>query len=256
MRARLVFLTCTALLLAWDFSGADLAVMRLLGDAQGFAWRDSFVAAELLHRGGRIVAWGLFVALFIAAWRAPRQSAATASLPSQGERLFWLAATLVCVLLITGLKTQSSTSCPWDLAEFGGTASYISHWQLNPRLASWWGITPANDGGAGRCFPSGHAVAAVCFFSQYFLWRKHRPARALAWLGAVLLLATLFGAAQAVRGAHYPSHTAWAAWLSWMFYLGADRLGLAIHSSADGARNPAPNSAPNPAPNPAPESAA
>lgn len=243
MRARLALLVCTVLLLGWDFSGADMAVMRTLGDAQGFAWRDSFVAAELLHRGGRIVAWGLFVALFTAALRAPRQSAATANLPNRGERFFWLAATVVCALFITGLKTRSSTSCPWDLAEFGGTARYLSHWQLNPQLAGLFGITPTHDGGPGRCFPSGHAVAAVCFFSQYFLWRKHRPGRAGAWLAAVLMMGILFGAAQAVRGAHYPSHTAWAAWLSWVFYLGIDRLGLAIQSCGAVAPDQAPKSA-------------
>jgi hypothetical protein len=35
----------------------DLAVVSLFGSAQGFAWRDAFVTSQLLHDGGRLVAW-------------------------------------------------------------------------------------------------------------------------------------------------------------------------------------------------------
>ena len=34
------------------------------------------------------------------------------------------------------------------------------------------------DGGGGRCFPSGHAVAAFAFFGLFFFWRDFNPARA------------------------------------------------------------------------------
>jgi hypothetical protein len=45
-------------LLAWDASGADLWAARWFGGAQGFAARDSWWAATLLHDGGRVLAWG------------------------------------------------------------------------------------------------------------------------------------------------------------------------------------------------------
>ena len=36
-----------------------------------------------------------------------------------------------------------------------------------------------------------------------------------AWLAAVFALGLLFGSVQLARGAHYPSHTLWTAWICW-----------------------------------------
>ena len=129
---------------------------------------------------------------------------ATAGVPSRGERWRWIGVMLLCVVAVPAIKRFSATSCPWDLAEFGGVARYVSHWRLG--LA---------DGGGGHCFPSGHAVAAFAFFGLYFLWRDHDAQRARAWLAAVVVVGLLFGTAQLARGAHYPSHTLWSAWLCW-----------------------------------------
>jgi membrane-associated PAP2 superfamily phosphatase len=110
-------------------------------------------------------------------------------------------------LLVPIIKRISLTSCPWDLTEFGGKAHYVSHWA--------WGMV---DGGAGHCFPSGHAVAAFGFFGMYFLWREHDDKFARGWLMGVLIVGLLFALTQTVRGAHYPSHAAWTAWLSWTVF--------------------------------------
>jgi membrane-associated PAP2 superfamily phosphatase len=109
------------------------------------------------------------------------------------------------VVLAPAIKRVSLSSCPYELAEFGGLAQYVSHWR--------WGVA---DGGPGHCFPSGHAVSAFGFFGLYFMWRWQAPRRARAMLVAVLLTGLLFGAAQLARGAHYPSHTLWTAWLCWL----------------------------------------
>lgn len=202
-----VTLVALAMLLAWDASGADLAVTRLFASASGFALRDSLWTATLLHDGGRLLAWGLLLALVVAAVRAPagpsRLGTATAA-PSRAERWRWLGVMLGCAVLVPLLKRVSTTSCPWDLAEFGGTARYVSHWALGQL-----------DGGPGHCFPSGHAVAAFAFFGLYFQWREHNPRRARLWLALVLGAGLLFGAAQLARGAHHTSHTLWSAWLCW-----------------------------------------
>ena len=92
-------------------------------------------------------------------------------------------------------------------------ARYVSHWQLG-----------VPDGGAGHCFPSGHAVTAFAFLGLYFLWRGHNLPRARAWLATVAVVGRLFGAAQLARGAHYPSHTLWSAWLCWALCVAADAL--------------------------------
>lgn len=193
-----ITLAALLLLLTWDASGADLWLERFYGSVHGFPWRDRWLTARLLHDGGRLLAGLALAALVLNVWRpwTPR-------LP-RTERLAWLVLTLAGLLLIPLLKKNSLTSCPWDLDEFGGTARWVSHWAL--------GVA---DGGAGHCFPSGHATAAVAFIAGWFVLREPHPRLARAWLAGVLLLGSLFGWAQMARGAHFASHTLWSAWLCW-----------------------------------------
>jgi len=200
-------------LLAWDASGWDLVGARWVGSPAGFAWRDAWWTSRLLHDGGRWAAWALLLALVWTAWRTPAAPAAAAVGPARAERWRWLGVMLACALAVPALKRFSATSCPWDLAEFGGSAAYVSHWSFG--LA---------DGGPGHCFPSGHAVAAFAFFGMYFMWREHDPRRARAWLAGVGLAGLVFGTAQLLRGAHYPGHTLWSAWLCWTISAAAAHL--------------------------------
>lgn len=185
-----------ALLVGWEASGWDLALSRRFGDAGGFAWRHAWWAQQLLHDGGRLLAWALLGVAALGLWR-PWLSG-----PTRAQRLYWLGVLLACVVLVPGLKRLSATSCPWDLAEFGGSAAYVPHWL--PGVAG---------GGPGHCFPSGHAVSAFAFFALYGLWRPHRPRLALALLAAVLAFGAVSGWTQLVRGAHFASHSLWSAWL-------------------------------------------
>lgn len=195
------------LLLAWDWSGLDLVAARAFGTAHGFPWREHWFTSALLHSGGRGLAWIALGALLLNVWR-PWVGGLT-----RVERVHWVGLTLVCLLAIPSIKRVSTTSCPWDLAEFGGVAHYLSHWQLG--LA---------DGGPGHCFPSGHATAAFAFLTGVFVLRRSRPDLARTWMWGVLGVGTLFGLAQLMRGAHYPSHTLWTAWGCWAIaVLGAPR---------------------------------
>lgn len=186
-------------LLLWDASGLDLTLTRCIATPQGFPWRHNLMASRVLHDGGRALAW---VMLALLAWDAVRPFAAG---PSRLQRVRGIGVVLAGLLFVPLLKRFSTTSCPWDLAEFGGRAAYVPHWRL--------GLT---DGASGHCFPSGHAVAAFAFFGVYFLWRHHRPLAARAALAAVLGLGIAFGWAQWARGAHFVSHTLWSAWLCWV----------------------------------------
>lgn len=211
------------LLLLWEASGADLAVVRTFGSAAGFVWRDGWWARGVLHQGGRFLSWLVFFGLAAQAVRVAYRRPAGPDELSARARLAWLAIALVAVAWVGLLKHQSLTSCPWDLAEFGGRAQPVSHWRAL--------LLGQADGGPGGCFPSGHAVSAFTFFTQYFLWREHRPDVARAWLVGVWIFGLLFGAAQLVRGAHYPSHTLWSAWLCWV-------LCAAATTRAQNAREP------------------
>lgn len=198
----LVTAAALLLLLAWDASALDLALSRAWGTAAGFPWREHWFTARLLHDGGRWLGFAVLAALALNVIRPWTPGL------SRGERLRWLLATLAILLLVPLLKKSSLTSCPWDLAEFGGVARYVSHWSLG--LA---------DGGAGHCFPSGHATSAVAFFTGWFALRDAHPRLARGWLVAVCLLGLMFGWAQMARGAHYASHTLWSAWLCWTLAL-------------------------------------
>lgn len=191
-------LASLVLVLLWDLSGLDRSALHLVGDVHGFPWRDHVLTSRVLHDGGRWLAWGV-VAMLVVNLRWPLWAG-----PTVGERRRWLAVTLLCVLAVPALKQFSRTSCPWDLAEFGGVAAMVSHWAVG-----------VGDGGPGRCFPSGHATAAFAFIGGWFVLRDHRPRLARAWLLAVGVAGVLFGGAQFLRGAHPPSHTLWTAWLCW-----------------------------------------
>ena len=215
-RDLLVTLGALALVLMWDFGGADLAVARWFGDGHGFAWRHHWATSSVAHDGGRVLGWLLLGALVVNIWRPLIDG------PDREERVRWALMTLACLLLIPTIKRFSPTSCPWDLAEFGGVAQYLSHWRL--------GVA---DGGPGHCFPSGHAVAAFAFFSGWFALRRSRPRLARAWLAGVLVAGAVFGIAQLMRGAHFPSHTLWSAWGCWVVCAAvAPRGPQALRSSA------------------------
>lgn len=201
--------TALLVLLGWEASGLDMVLASLYGSAGGFALRNDGWTRHLLHDGGR---WLATVALLACAAWAWHGSGAPLTM-TRRQRGSWLLAIVAGLVLVPALKRFSRTSCPWDLALFGGDVPYVPHWL--PLLV---------DGGPGHCFPSGHAVAAFAFLPLYFQWRDHRPALAGGLLATVLTFGALFGWAQLARGAHFPSHTLWSAWLCWVIGVLAARI--------------------------------
>ena len=200
-RARRDMLWCLAwllLLLLWETSRWDLAVVRAVATGSGFALRDHWFTSTVLHQGGRAAGWLVMAALVLNLWR-PLPFARDLSM---SERRWWLGSIVACLLAVLTIKHASLTSCPWSLAEFGGTARYVPHWRL--------GVA---DGGGGGCFPSGHASAGFSFFAGYFALRERHGTAARWWLAGVLFFGVIFGVGQTLRGAHYPSHTLWTAWI-------------------------------------------
>lgn len=197
-------LALLAAALAWDASGLDVPFAHLAGSAQGFPWKDQWFLYEVLHEGGRHLAWLLVLGLSLAVWwplgPLPR-------LP-QRRRLQLAASTLAAAFAISVLKRGSFTSCPWELAEFGGIARYASHW------------SHVVDGGSGHCFPAGHASSGFAFVGGYFAFRDIDPRVARRWLLAAAIAGLLLGLAQQWRGAHFMSHTLWTAVVCWMVAFG------------------------------------
>jgi membrane-associated PAP2 superfamily phosphatase len=211
-RHRLYGLTLLLLapLLLWDMSGLDLPLARVFGSAQGFAWRSHPTFVLLLHELPRHASTALVLALGVGAWRPW----GFLRLLGTADRVQLVLSIVLAALTVTAVKRLTTTSCPWDLVEFGGTANYVSHWL--------WGVS---DRGPGHCFPAGHASAALGFAAGWFVLRRSAPRLAPGWLVAALVGGAVLGLAQQLRGAHYMSHTLWSAWICWS-------VGLAVEEAA------------------------
>lgn len=199
-RRALWTLAALALLILWDALGQDRLLAHLFGSASGFPLRDQWFFVHVAHEGARRLGWLLVLALALGVWWPIGMLRRL----DMGERLQWVVSALLALAAVGIAKNLSSTSCPWDMAEFGGIARYASHWA--------WGLV---DGGAGRCFPAGHASAGFAFVGGYFALLRTQPRAAYACLAASLVAGLLLGLAQQARGAHFMSHTLWSGWLCW-----------------------------------------
>ena len=196
-------------MLAWDALGLDWWVMQALGTSEGFALRNNFWLEEVLHQGvQRALSIG-----FLLCWVWAVSPTKATAWPSRSTKTAWLGAVSLSLLLIGLIKAHSLTSCPWSMTAFGGSGWYVSHWA--------WGQP---DGANGGCFPGGHVSSVLGFVALLPFWLGteaapwRRRAKTLAW--AIALAAVALGTVQTLRGAHYPSHTWWTAWLC----VGAGRL--------------------------------
>ena len=198
------------LFLAWEAANGDLWLAHLAGDAGGFALRDHWWLNQVMHSGGRWLAWALALALCLAVWWP---QGVLQRLPLS-RRLQLAGTVLASVLMVSLLKSVNPASCPWDLAGFGGLAHPVSHW-------AWWS---APGGAAGRCFPAGHASAGFAFIGGYFVFRQQLPALARRCLLLALAAGMVLGLGQQWRGAHFMSHTLWSGWLCWCLAWSLDAL--------------------------------
>lgn len=198
------------LIVLWDASGLDLPLAGLVGSHAGFPLRGNWILSTVFHDAAKYLAWLGVLALAAATvwpWGALRD------LPF-ARRLQLAAGTLGASAVIALLKIGNHTSCPWDLQQFGGVATPLSHW------ARWL----RSDGGAGHCFPAGHASTGFAFIGGYFALRADKPKLARIWLAGAVALGLLLGAAQQLRGAHFMSHTLWTGWICWLLGWMTDAL--------------------------------
>lgn len=212
-------LLALAAVVLWDATPLDLWLVQRFGDAHGFSWDHHWLTYGVLHEGGKWVSRAVVFVLALSVWRPPGPLRHL----RREARLWWLLVSVFNMALIAAFKRASLTSCPSELAMFGGHALQVSHWAL--------GVI---DGGHGHCFPSGHASTAFGFLSGYFVLRSQAahagggwragpsawgPARW--WLVATCAVGLLFGWAQMMRGSHYLSHTLWTAWFCAAFSMTA-----------------------------------
>lgn len=198
------------LFLAWEAAGGDRWLADLAGNSNGFALREHWLLAGVMHGVGRIVAWVLAAALCLGIWLP----LGPLRLLTQAQRVQLAGGVLLCVAAVALLKAASPAACPWSLTAYGGVVEPVSHWR-------WWRGSP---GGHGGCFPAGHASAGFAFIGGYFVFRDVAPALARRWLRAALAAGLVLGLSQQWRGAHFMSHTLWSGWLCWCLSWALDGL--------------------------------
>ena len=197
-----------AILVAWDLVVPEREWMARWIGPDGFPWRRHWLTETVLHDGARLVALLAMAALMVNVIRPLWPG------PDLRDRLLGLRGSAVGLVGVPALKRLSTTSCPWDLQGFGGKVPWVSHWSFGV-----W------DGGPGHCFPSGHAAAGFAFLAVGWMFSASRPGTAATASATALATGLLLGATQVVRGAHFPSHVGWTAWLCWascalVFHLG------------------------------------
>ena len=189
------------LFLAWEAAGGDRWLADLAGNSNGFALREHWLLAGVMHGVGRIVAWVLAAALCLGIWLP----LGPLRLLTQAQRVQLAGGVLLCVAAVALLKAASPAACPWSLTAYGGVVEPVSHWR-------WWRGSP---GGHGGCFPAGHASAGYGWVALYFFALQVRPRWRWAALAVAVATGLLFGFSQQLRGAHFLSHDVWSLAVSW-----------------------------------------
>ncbi|PUA27017.1 MAG: hypothetical protein B0W54_19480 [Cellvibrio sp. 79] len=192
--------------LAIEITSADQAFADLLYQWEGNEWqfKDGWVTATLIHKGGKYFSIALLLIVF-AMLLISYTSSILASWKHSLQYLF--VATVLGSLAVSIGKSITNISCPWDFSRYGGTLEYLS------LIEQLW----VRNG--SQCFPAGHASAGFAWVALYFVGRYHKATWRWWGLGFALLLGSVFGISQQLRGAHFFSHDLWSFGICWMVSL-------------------------------------
>ncbi|MBM9888923.1 MULTISPECIES: phosphatase PAP2 family protein [Deefgea] len=172
-----------------------------------FFWRDQLILSTVMHDGLKIALQLIGLATFFYWLHAKKTKA-----PEQRRWLWLWLGIVLSTLTITTLKRFSIHACPWDLARYGGFAAEL------PLFADLPSGTQA-----GRCFPGGHSSGGYALLAFYFSFIGSNTRIAYWGLAAGLIVGTLMGWTQMMRGAHFLSHNLWTLFTVWcvltLFYL-------------------------------------
>ncbi|HET9033173.1 MAG TPA: phosphatase PAP2 family protein [Dokdonella sp.] len=183
----------------WDLRVEDAFYTPAL---HGFGMRHSVWLELIGHQLLLILPIGLGLLALIAAIAASRFE------PLRTWRgVLWAMLASVCIgpLLIGVLKQFTAAHCPWDLVRYGSYADYVQHWFAHARAD------------AGHCLPNAHAGAGFTLIALYFAgWASGRATWRWWGLAAAIAAGIVFSLVRMVQGAHFPSHSLWAAAVDWL----------------------------------------
>jgi membrane-associated PAP2 superfamily phosphatase len=184
----------------------DLAIARWFFDdaRQLFPLANHWLLKNVLHDAARTASAAAALALLGMAAAVCATPPATRLHAYRQELMFAAVASFAAAAIVGALKHFSAHACPWDLVSFGGAAPY------HPLLSA-----PGGAPSVHGCFPAAHPLSGYAWLAAGFSVYPLAPRLARLWWNIAFALGTLFGAVQIARGAHFPSHVLWSAWVVW-----------------------------------------
>jgi len=158
-------------------------------------------ANDLIHNWGRV----LVISVGATALGVVVQAIRRPELRPWGRSAMYLVLVIgLSVLTVRLWQEVTPHHCPREIDRYGGPA---------PRLGLWATAPPGFE--RGHCFPSKHGAVGFSLLALYFAFGPVRPGWSVPGLLAGLAAGTVFTFGQLVRGAHFVSHSVWAAAICW-----------------------------------------
>lgn len=194
------------LILVFELTDLDLRLSDLFFDFQKglFPWKNAWWAKSLIHSGGKILVGGIWISFFLV-WFSSFLKAGDTKIRNYRAAVGFLMLSMISgPATVACMKPLVNKPYPEHIKRYGGPLEYTKLFQGPP---------PTNRHYKG--FPAGHASGGYGLMGLYFVFRERRPKLAPLGLAFGLLLGSLFGFGQQVRGMHYASHNIWSASICW-----------------------------------------
>lgn len=190
-------------LLINHLTGLDRQVAGFYFWLEGSAWslQKNYLLQQLIHNTGRNISVLIAISLLLVILLS---FIVRRLMPYRKTLTYVFTAVVLSSTLVGFLKHSLLVSCPWEFTEFGGKLSYL------PLLDQ---LIQRNGEG---CFPAGHATAGYAWVAVYWALYHHAH-RFTAWgFYLPLVVGTIFGFAQELRGAHFLSHDVTSFFIAWI----------------------------------------
>jgi len=163
-----------------------------------FEWKfkKSFIFEGLLHKFARIMLITIYIGLIYQLIKNILDAADSIAIYNL---LILILAIGSSVAIVSIAKRFMDVDCPWDLIRYGGDKPFFPLFEYNNQYLP-----------SAHCFPASHASVGFSWIALYFYFKVTNSTLKFKALGLVLLMGSVFGFAQQLRGAHFISHDLWS----------------------------------------------
>jgi membrane-associated PAP2 superfamily phosphatase len=198
------FLLFLILFSGLEFARLDLWISQHFYNAELHQWpyKDNWLIETVIHSGGRYFIYISAASLLLCLLASFRSNSALHHY--RRHLVFLLVAGISGPIIIALLKSHTHIYCPWYLTLFGGDKPYV-------RLFDY----ATSNLPVGHCFPAAHSGSGFTFISLYFFFFMVKSE--YKWYGLYfgLVLGSVYGIGQQMRGAHFLSHDVFSLAVCW-----------------------------------------